>query len=84
LAQQSPAFLRPLEQRYDPLVVNKTTACIVPCQQTQKADQISQKLLPLVLTMGKSCLHSGAGVMSIPFKTGKNQMIKLTKLTKAK
>jgi len=26
LAQQSPAFLRPLEQRYDPLVVNETTA----------------------------------------------------------
>jgi len=36
-----PGFLRPLEQRYDPLVVNKTTACIVPCQQTQKAGQTS-------------------------------------------
>jgi len=33
LAQQSPAFLRPLEQRYDPLVVNQTTAWM-PCQQT--------------------------------------------------
>jgi len=50
LAQQSPAFLRPLEQeqRYDPLVVNQTTAWIVPCQQTQKAGQTSQRLLPLV------------------------------------
>jgi len=41
LAQQSPAFLRPLEQRYAPLVVDKTTAWIVPCQQTQKAGQMS-------------------------------------------
>jgi len=49
LAQQSPAFLRPLEQRYAPLVVNQTTAWTVPCQQTQKAGQMSQGLLPLVL-----------------------------------
>jgi len=44
-----PGFLRPLEQRYDPLVVNQTTAWIVPCQQTQKAGQTSQGLLSLVL-----------------------------------
>jgi len=43
-----PGFLRPLEQRYDLTVVFKTTACIVPCQQTQKAGQTSHRLLPLV------------------------------------
>jgi len=48
LAQQSPAFLRPLEQRYAPLVVSKTTTWIVPCQQTQKTGQMGQGLLPLV------------------------------------
>jgi len=49
LAQQSPRFLRPLEQRYDPLVLSQSTVWIVPCQQTQKAGQTSQRLLPLVL-----------------------------------
>jgi len=44
-----PGLLRPLEQRYAPLVVNKTTAWIVPCQQTQKAGQTKQGLLTLVL-----------------------------------
>jgi len=48
LAQQSPHFLRPLEQRYDPLVLSQSTAWTVPCQQTQKAGQTSQGLLPLV------------------------------------
>jgi len=43
-----PGFLRPLEQRYAPLVVDKTTAWNVPCQQTQKAGQTSQRLLSLV------------------------------------
>ena len=48
MAQQSPRFLRPLEQCYAPLVVNSSTAWIVPCQQTQKAGQIGQGLLSLV------------------------------------
>ncbi len=48
LTQQGPAFLRPLEQRYVPLVVSQTTAWNVPCQQTQKAGQIGQNLTPLV------------------------------------
>ena len=43
------AFLRPLEQRYAPLVVQSSMAWIVPCQQTQKAGQMSQGLLSLVL-----------------------------------
>jgi len=35
------AFLRPLEQRYDPLVVQSSSAWNVPCQQTQKVGQMN-------------------------------------------